>query len=465
MKFRLPELEVPAENPFAYDALNRQPVVDFLSGLIDKFSGPFVMALDSPWGTGKTTLIRMLKAKLEQSNFQCIYFNAWQSDFADDPLVALVSAVSAIDLVDGEAKSKFAEHLATVKKLASAIAKRSVVAAVKVATLNALDLDDETEAVAADMAGDVTTDLIGAFQREQAALNKLRKALEAAVAELKDAGKRDTLIFFVDELDRCRPTFAIETLERIKHLFDLSNTIFVLSVDKAQLSASVGAVYGERSDAQEYLRRFFDLEFGIPQFDAKRFTTVLMTRFGLDGVFADRTANELAYDKSQFIDYFSALAEVFQLSLRARERCITLLAVVLYQTPSNHYLDPILVAFLLVLRTKRPNLFGALCGGQLSAQDVTSAMSKLPGGKELVAGHPGVLIESYLLAGDRNSDRVNAYYKKLGDIWSSNQGEPAERERVKSMIDFRGRIISGLRSGFDYRNVAKKIDVAASFRD
>ena len=94
MNYRLPELEIPADNPFRNDVLNRKPLVEFLAGLIGRLSGPFVLALDSPWGTGKTTLVRMMKAQLEQEQFQCVYFNAWQVDYVTDPLVALVSAIS-----------------------------------------------------------------------------------------------------------------------------------------------------------------------------------------------------------------------------------------------------------------------------------------------------------------------------------------------------------------------------------
>lgn len=67
-------------------------------------------------------------------------------------------------------------------------------------------------------------------------------------------------MFFIDELDRCRPTFAIELLERIKHLFDIQNIVFVLSIDKEQLEASTAAAYGSAINAPEYLRRFIDLE-------------------------------------------------------------------------------------------------------------------------------------------------------------------------------------------------------------
>lgn len=465
MKFRLPELEIPSDDPFKNDAFERKPVVEFLAGLLDKFNGPFVLALDSPWGTGKTTLVKMLKAQLEQSSFQCVYFNAWQTDFVDDPLVALVSELDSIDLVDGEAKSAFKKHLATAKKITTAVAKRGLIAGAKAATLGALDLQREYEAVAADVAGGLVGDAVEVFQKEKAALKKLREELEGAVAQLKETGKRESLVFFIDELDRCRPTFAIELLERIKHLFDLSSIVFVLSVDKAQLSASVASVYGEKSDTQEYLRRFFDLEFGIPRIKSKRHTSVLLTRFGLDDVFAKRSHSDLQYDKSHFVDYFSALADVFQLSLRARERCVTLLAVVMHQTQENQYLDAILVSYLIVLRAKQPEIFRALYEGSLSVDDAMDAVKRLQGGDKLVADRPGMLIESYLLAGDPNTDRVNAHYKKLEDFSTSNESEPNARSRAQEMLKFRSRIVTGHRHSFDYRTSAAKIDVAASFRD
>ncbi|HOS87757.1 MAG TPA: P-loop NTPase fold protein, partial [Burkholderiaceae bacterium] len=104
MKYRLPELDVPDDNPFQHDALDRKPVVEFLSGLIRRLSGPFVLALDSPWGTGKTTLIRMLQADLKRQDFQCLYFNAWKVDYVTDPLVALVGALDDLHLDDDDAE-------------------------------------------------------------------------------------------------------------------------------------------------------------------------------------------------------------------------------------------------------------------------------------------------------------------------------------------------------------------------
>ena len=264
MKYRLPELEVPPENPFQNDALERKPLVEFLASLIARLEGPFVLALDSPWGTGKTTIVKMLKAKLALEKFQCVYFNAWQVDYVTDPLVALVSALDEIHLPDSTAESAFRGHLKIAKKITSAVAKRAVVVGVKAATLGILDIEEDLEKMAADAAGEMAGNLVDAFQKEKQSLEKFRVEVEKAVEQLKTAGKKETLVFFVDELDRCRPTFAIEMLDRIKHLFDVPNIIFVLSIDKSQLEASTAAVYGEKINAPEYLRRFIDIEYALP---------------------------------------------------------------------------------------------------------------------------------------------------------------------------------------------------------
>jgi hypothetical protein len=184
----------------------------------------------------------------------------------------------------------------------------------------------------------------------------------------------------------------------------------------------------------------------------------------MDDIFAGRKG-ELQYDKSHFVDYFSALADVFQLSLRTRERCVTMLAVVMHQTPGNHFLDAILVSYLIALRAKQPESFRALCKGTLTVEAALDALKCLPGGQEFLAHRPGVLIESYLLAGDPNEDRVNAHYKELEGFLQSNNGDPSTRSRAQEMLSLRNNVVSGYRRRFDYRHVAAKIDLAESFRD
>lgn len=464
MHYRLPELEINETNPFRNDVLNRQPLVEFLASLIDRLSGPFVLALDSPWGTGKTTLVRMLQAKLEQDKFECIYFNAWKVDYVTDPLIALVSAIDDVHLKDGTAESAFRGHMKTAKKITTVVAKRVVIAGVKAATLGMLDIAEDFEDIAADANEKIAENLVDSFKNEKKELEKFRCAVEKAVEQLEAAGKKDKLVFFIDELDRCRPTFAIEMLERIKHLFDVPNIIFVLSIDKTQLEASTAAVYGEKINAPEYLRRFIDLEYGVPVIQTKKFTANLLTRFDLDSVFSLRIGSELQYDKSNFIEFFTLLADVFALSLRARERCITRLAVIMDQTPHNHYLDPILIALLVVLRSNEPKVFNAICRDRLSPTEIMQTLMKLPDGDKLVADRPGVVLESYLMAGDRDRERTQARYKELEEI-SNNSAMPNEQSRAQSMLSMRGNFLNGFRNHYSVNEIAAKIDLVAMIKD
>jgi len=104
VKFRLEEVEVPAGDPYKFDALKRKPVVEFARDLIKKLEGPFVLALDSPWGTGKSTVIRMLRAGLEVDGYRCVYFNAWKVDYVSDPLVPMVSAIDELAMADASSE-------------------------------------------------------------------------------------------------------------------------------------------------------------------------------------------------------------------------------------------------------------------------------------------------------------------------------------------------------------------------
>jgi hypothetical protein len=464
MVYRIPSLEVPADEPFLNDALERQPTVEFLVGLIGRAGGPFVLALDSPWGTGKTTLVRMLEAELKRQEFSCIYFNAWQVDYVTDPLVALVSSIDRLEFGTEGAAATFKDHLKKARRVTSLVAKRAAVAAVKAVTVGALDLEQEMETAAAEFAGESVNDIVEAFQKEGVLLETFRSELEKAIEQLPALGKKPTLVFFVDEIDRCRPTFSIKLLERIKHLFDVSNMLFVLSLDKNQLEASIAAVYGQDINAAEYLRRFIDLEYAIPAINNKKFVESLLSRFELDEIFASRASSETRYDRSNIVDFFSALAEAIPLSLRTQERCMTRLRVVMDQTPANHYLDPVLVAVLIVLRASAPNLFEQLRLGTATHTDVMSYLGALPGGRKIVTNRLGMAIEAFLITADDDEERKDSTVNALRAVsQNENNSEYLHARELLQMLE-------SVRSPGRFRapslsKLSNKIELAAGIRE
>ena len=461
MKFRIAEVEVPAEEPFKFDALARKPVVEFLRDLIKQIEGPFVLALDSPWGTGKTTVVRMLRRSLEIEGFHCVYFNAWKDDYVTDPLIPMVSAIDELKVGGDSANESFRSSMATVRKAVGPIFKRGLVAAVKAGTLNMLDLDEVSEGIAADMASDTTNDLIDAFQKEKASLEQFRDALEKAVGKLSQGDPPRPLIFFIDELDRCRPSYAIELLERVKHLFDVPNMVFVLSIDKKQLEAITAAVYGERIEAPEYLRRFIDLEYALPALHTKSYTKELIKRFEFKAFFDARNNNStLRYDHDNFVEAFTLLAGMFELSLRARERCLTRLGVALTQTPKDHYLDPIVLSLLLVLRVKKPDWYAGLLDGSMAPRELMETLRQLPTAREFSESRHSTILEAYLIAGDVVRERGE---RVLNELQALAKAEPdtASGWRARELVDMQRHVGGSWGRESSTKSVANKVDLAA----
>jgi len=465
MKFRISEVDVPDDDPFRFDALERKPVVEFLRDLIKQIEGPFVLALDSPWGTGKTTVVRMLRRSLEIDGFQCVYFNAWKDDYVTDPLIPMVSAIDGLKALNDSANESFRTSMAIVKKAVGPIAKRALKAAIKVGTMGVLDVDEVIEEATADAASEAASDLIDAFQKEKASLEQFRNALEKAVGKLSENDPPRPLIFFIDELDRCRPSYAIELLERVKHLFDVPNMVFVLSIDKKQLEAITAAVYGERIDAPEYLRRFIDLEYALPALHTKSYTRELIKRFEFKEFFdARKQHSSLAYDHDNFVEAFTLLAGMFDLPLRARERCLTRLAVALTQTPQNGYLDPIVLSLLLVLRTNRPDLYAGLISGSIAPRNLIETLRKLPAAREFSASRMSTVLEAYLIAGDVVRERAEQVLKELQEV-AKGQPDTADVSRARELVDMQRHVQGSRWRDFLIKHVSNKVDLTAKVGD
>lgn len=250
-------IEIEATEPFANDVLNRRPYVLQLATIIGQIEPPFVIVIDAPWGTGKTTTVRLLEAHLRNQNYATAYLNAWEIDYVSDPLVPLINLI--VELLPKKSKL-----ISKIKKISSRLNFRvetTLKQVVKVATHNMVDLEKKAPI-------EPIADYFSEFQKQQQSLIDLKLLLNEAIEEIREkTGKKENLVILIDELDRCKPIFSIHLLERIKHVMNIDKIIFVLAIDKQQLSESVKHVYGAGFDPNEYLRRFFDFQVKLPQVD------------------------------------------------------------------------------------------------------------------------------------------------------------------------------------------------------
>ncbi len=460
MKYKLEPIKIPEDNPFEFDALERKQAVENISHLIEELSGPFVLAIDSPWGTGKTTFIKMMKRCLEKKSHICVYFNAWETDFSSDPLIAFVGEIGNIKK-EGE-ETDFVTSFNKAKKIASILAKKALPVVGKIATAGTLDLDSLTEKAISDYVSSSVSDAVDVYTVEKELIKQFHENINNAVSSLGGVEDNRPVIIFVDELDRCRPTFAIELLERIKHLFNVKKVIFVLSLDKQQLQISLGFVYGRDFDSSEYLRRFIDLEFALPGPNTEAFTNSLYSKFGFDDFFAKRMSGDLRYEKDQFLKTFNALSDIFGLSLRSREQCFTRIRVAMMTTPENYFLYPQLLTTLAILKIKAPDIYRKYALGPGNSADLITYLKGITGGKEFLDTHFGIVTESFLIAAKAGWQGECAEVDKYKAIAEDESFSTMQRERANKIVQ----IVTGNQFSNNLPRLAyivSKLELAAQF--
>ena len=159
------------------------------------------------------------------------------------------------------------------------------------------------------------------YSEQVEAVKDVRTQLEHLALALKELHKRELpVMVLVDELDRCRPSYAIEMLEVIKHFFNTKNFVFVVATDTQQLENSIKAVYGEKFDSSVYLRRFFDRKAELSEPDIayyleKHDFTIASNIVLYPDKPAGITASTVAY-------YLAALLKAYNLGLRTVDQVI-----------------------------------------------------------------------------------------------------------------------------------------------
>lgn len=262
------------------DLLNLAPFARRLESYIsvekDYVDGSLVVTLDAPFGSGKSTFLEMWKDSLtkkrEEGEFvpMPITLNAWESDFCGDPLVAILSGLlGAVDQWKGPAKpdkSKLKEAAKDAAWFAVGLANGFIASTTGIDALDASELTGQKKA---DRAKKIP-DFIEIHEKRTQAMEDLRSQLEESFGgiELK-------VVVFVDELDRCRPDYAVSYLETIKHVFNIKGMAFVLAIDYNQLSSSTKALYGNSMKFEDYFRKFSHRTIRLPDPDANTFNSFI----------------------------------------------------------------------------------------------------------------------------------------------------------------------------------------------
>jgi hypothetical protein len=386
------------------DVLARKAYADFLTHyLVSKTqnedgqaSKSFTLALDAQWGQGKTFFITNWARDLcsGSSPYPTLIFDAWAADYGQEPMVSFMAAFKeAIDTrIDGlelkkTVKSKASKHLSrAVSQFRHALVPASkIVGKGILQKLTGVAFDEILDAAQSDrstgrsehLRGDILEvmnkgldeffekSLEEHVEREQA-IEAFKESIEKALLELSESGGVALPMFvFIDELDRCRPDFAIELLEGVKHLFGIPGVCFVVSTNISQLSESTKAIYGSGFDGYNYLKRFFDVEYTLPAASGTNFMRLLLKENS--GLKFDQLV--LGLPKNGFdgindpMDACYALTwvtEVFALDLRSQRTVLEMVVASASGVPSGKKIFVLWLAILCAIKYKSLEAFEML---------------------------------------------------------------------------------------------------------
>ena len=354
MKIKHQELVIPPNNPFENCKLKREPYANVLTDIVTGFADGFVLAINNEWGTGKTTFVKMWKQQLEDQQFKTIYFNAWENDFDNNPLVAIMSELE--NLINDNNKELYRS---VVQKGAKLI--KNVAPAILKAVANKY-IDSEVILSAIQSTTKATTEIfeeeIKEYTSKKKSIVEFRKELEKFVRKINDS---KPLVFIIDELDRCRPNYSVEVLEQVKHLFSVPGIVFVLSFDKKHLGSAIKGFYGsENIDSDEYLKRFIDLEYSIPAPSTHLFVEYLYEYYQFKDFFLSEERKEYCKFKDNdtlFVIIAKYLFYISKSTLRQQEKILAQTRLIISSFDRSQYTFPHLIFLLTFYKIKYNDIY------------------------------------------------------------------------------------------------------------
>jgi hypothetical protein len=359
------------EAGFEDDILNRAELGKGLSRIVEGVAEPLVIALDGPWGTGKTHFLkRWVGAHRKENDGKAVtlYFDAFESDYISDPIVALVAALTSRLPEASQPK------LDRVRRFAMKLLRPAARVGLALATAGASVALDEVLDAGADALKEEAKHALEEFWKREAGRQVAMEEFRAAIHALTkgdDGTSSNPLVIVIDELDRCRPDFALDVLEVVKHFFSVANVHFILGVNIEALGSSVRMRYGSEIDSIAYLQKFISFSMTLPEDvgDAQstrvvlKYASHLVNKIGLPDKFA-----------ADIIEQIGIVASTTQVSLRDVGKIVSMAALL----PEDALKENVFLGWrvatvtLLIMRVVNPGIYKKLLSARISDTELAA---------------------------------------------------------------------------------------------
>lgn len=409
------------------DIFKRKPLFDLIMNFINNSpERGLVLALDDKWGNGKTSFLKMMTSEIKNCddyNVNVIYYDAFENDYHTDPFVSLTAEIYQ-SLNEKKSKLENIQNslVETGKKVGASLLKGGVNYAINSFTgglLNGSILEPAKEAISNavnDPIEKYIEDKIISGKKEKTDIINFKKTLESIYNE-----NNMKTVFIIDELDRARPDYSLDLLEKIKHLFSVEGFVFVLSVNREQFEKSIVQRYGN-IDSRTYLNKFVNYWFNLPKINS------LSGDVGSGYLSSTTMTHILNLDKNikflsrngEIINTLSFLIDINEYSLREAERCYTLLCAIDNKEALNNFSSSTyhsLIAFIAFLKVVNPDLLLDITHKRKSKEDILKTLNpkNVDAEKFSFNLYPIIHLLNYHYASDKELEeaRVNKIYSDI----------------------------------------------------
>lgn len=382
MRLITPSLEVAPDDAFNKDIFERKNFGEALLNIVSNSNDALVISIDGKWGEGKTTFVKMWQGLLNSNGIPNIYIDAFANDYIDDAFISIASSITsyAESNVKQGKEEKIEEFIEKTKKVGGKVLSWSARVGIKAVTLGIIkdsdidslkDIQDEISDSASSAVSEYIEERIASHSKDIQLIDSFKELLSTLPSKLQDETK-NPLVIIIDELDRCKPTFAIEILEKIKHLFSTKNIVFVLVINKSQLEESLRCIYGQNIDSHSYLQKFINLETSLPKETTNKYSNDYKKY--INKLFVLHEAASLK-EKEAISDCLEVISIHFNLSLRQLERTFTNVIIYYASLRKDSSSLPQLVTFLCAIKTINPSLYNDIFNKKVSFSDLVKAIN------------------------------------------------------------------------------------------
>jgi predicted KAP-like P-loop ATPase len=310
--------------------IDRNKYLNGIINILNKENKSKIIALDGEWGSGKTVFLKSLEylmnkeidfqindidmgnVKDVKNEYMTFYYNAWENDDSNSAMLSLI-----YKLVNDTCLEKEKGETGAIPRIINTV--------IKFVTNGTLDVKQ-------DVFGEHWTNK--QITDEIKTSEEIKETFKELINTLLVENKNKILIM-IDEIDRCKPTFAIELLENIKHFYDDDRIIFIVATNNKQLGHSVCKVYGNNYDGYGYLDKFFDLNLELPNNYIEKY---------IDAIDDNKSSNEYRFISPRNI------AKKYDLTMREYNRYLKSINDI-YHYFNNHgitYYISVTVKFIIV---------------------------------------------------------------------------------------------------------------------